>query len=67
MLLTTVDDINPALPLRTPEYGNDGIYRVMGNAGFISSAVLITLKIAMLCLEIRGRRVGTPRGLGFRV
>ena len=35
----TVDDINPALPLRTLNYGNYGIFPIMGNAGFISSTV----------------------------
>ena len=29
---TTVDDISPALPLRTLNYGNYGIFLVMGNA-----------------------------------
>ena len=33
----TVDDINPAL--RTLDYGNYGIFLIMGNAGFISSAI----------------------------
>ena len=36
---STVDDRNPALPLRTLNYGNYGIFPIMGNAGFISSAV----------------------------
>ena len=34
-LKATVDDINPALPLRTLNYGNYGIYLIMGHAGFI--------------------------------
>ena len=33
----TVDDINPAFPLRTLNYGNYGIFLIMGNAGCISS------------------------------
>ena len=32
----TVDDTNPALPLRTLNYGNYGIFLVMGNAGYFS-------------------------------
>ena len=35
----TVDDRNPALPLRTLNYGNYGIFLITGNAGFISSTV----------------------------
>ena len=35
--LDTVDDINPALPLRTLNYGNYGILFI---TGFISSTVL---------------------------
>ena len=35
----TVDDINPAW-LRTLNYGSSGIFLIMSNAGFISSAVL---------------------------
>ena len=40
-MLTSVDDINPALPylLRTLNYGNYGIFLIMGIAGFISSTV----------------------------
>ena len=35
----TVDDINPAMTLRTLNYGNYGILLIMGNAGVISSTV----------------------------
>ena len=35
--LDTVDDTNPALALRTLNYGNYGIFLIMGNAGFIPS------------------------------
>ena len=41
----TVDDINPALPLRTLSYGNSGIVFIMGNAGCISATVLKELVI----------------------
>ena len=34
----TVDDINPALTY-TLDYGKYGIFRIIGNAGFISSTV----------------------------
>ena len=33
----TVDDINPTFSLRTLNYGNYGMFLIMGNAGFISS------------------------------
>ena len=36
---TTVDDINPALPYEEPNYGNYGMFLIMGNAGSISSTV----------------------------
>ena len=36
-IIHTVDDRNPAL--RTLNYGNYGIFLIMGNAGFISSTV----------------------------
>ena len=41
---TTVDDRNPALPkdLRTRNYGNYGIFLIVGHAGFISSTVAAT-------------------------
>ena len=35
----TVDDTNPALQLRTSNYGNYGRFLIMGKAGFISSTV----------------------------
>ena len=42
-LLSTVDDRNPALPLRVLNYGNYGTFLInllfMGNAGCIPSAV----------------------------
>ena len=38
---TTVDDINPALPLSTLNYGNYGIFLIMGNAEVISSSVVL--------------------------
>ena len=34
---TTVDDRNPAL--RTLNYGNDGIFLIMGNAGLIYASL----------------------------
>ena len=37
---TPVDDINPALPFWTLNSGNYGIFLLMGNAGFRSSAVV---------------------------
>ena len=39
MRAPTVDDINPALPIRTLNYGNYGMFLMMGDAGFISAAV----------------------------
>ena len=36
----TVDAINPATTLRTLNYGNSSIFLIMGNAGFIPSAVV---------------------------
>ena len=36
----TVDDINPALNLRTLNYWNCEIFLIMGSAGFISSTVV---------------------------
>ena len=41
-LRDTVDDTNPALSLRTLNYGNYGIFLIMGSAGFISSTVRIS-------------------------
>ena len=38
---TTVDDINLALPLGPLNYGNHGMLLIMGNAGFISSTVIV--------------------------
>ena len=38
-VLRTADDLNPALPLRTLNYGNYGIFLIVGNAGFVSSTV----------------------------
>ena len=39
MYIDIVDDINPALPLRTLNNRNYGMFLIMGNAGFISSTV----------------------------
>ena len=36
MVVHTVDDTNPALPLMAVDDGNYGIFLIMGNAGFIS-------------------------------
>ena len=44
----TVDDINPALP--SLNYGNYGIFRIIGNAGFISSTVVAAAVIQTLPL-----------------
>ena len=44
----TVDDINPASPLRILNYENYGRFLIMGNAGFRPSTVSlagVTLKI----------------------
>ena len=39
--ITAVDDIKPCITtLRTLNYGNYGAFFIMGNAGFLSSAVL---------------------------
>ena len=39
-MATTVDDINPALPKEPGlDYGNYGLFLIVGNAGFISSTV----------------------------
>ena len=39
-VLHAVDDTNPALPLRTLNYGNYGTFLIMRNAGFVSSTVI---------------------------
>ena len=36
---TTVDDIKSSITLRILNYGNYGIFLIMGSAGFISSTV----------------------------
>ena len=41
--INTVDNVNPALPKKTLNYGNYGIFLVRGNAGFMSSTVRVTL------------------------
>ena len=41
MCRSTVDDVNPAWTLN---YGNHGIFLIMGNAGFVSSAVVHALR-----------------------
>ena len=48
----TVDDINPAVCLRILNYGNYGIFLIMGKAGFIPSTVCgnIRIKLVDLCL-----------------
>ena len=50
----TVDDINPALPLRTLSYGNYGIFLTMGNAGFIASTAAQTLGSRSLMFQNPG-------------
>ena len=37
---SAADDLNPGITLRTLNHGNCGIFLVMGNAGFISVAVV---------------------------
>ena len=37
---STVDDRKICNTLRILDYGNDGTFRIMGNAGFISSTVV---------------------------
>ena len=45
---STVDDIKPAL--RTLNYGNDGIFLIMGNAGCIPSTVALSQRGSKLVL-----------------
>ena len=49
-----MDDINPALPLRTLTYGNYGIFLIMGNAGFISSTVWLGVGIGVQSFVCEG-------------
>ena len=39
LVLISVDDINPALP-GALDYGNYGMFLIMGNAGYLSSTVV---------------------------
>ena len=58
-LALTADDRNLCMTLRTLNYGNYGIFLIMGNAGFIPSTVVLSLDgetrapsliaLAMLC------------------
>ena len=41
--ISSVDDLNPALPVRALNYGNHGIFLTMGIAGFASSTVETTI------------------------
>ena len=41
IVVNTVDDINLPYPLTTLNYGKNGLFLVMGNAGFISSTVVV--------------------------
>ena len=58
----TVDDINPALAyLRTLNYGNCGLFLIMGNSGFISSAELPNTTASILAsMASAERRLRTP-------
>ena len=39
--ITTVDDKKSCITFRTLNYGNYGVFLIMGDAGFISSTVII--------------------------
>ena len=55
----TVDDINPCIILRTLNYGNYGIFLIMGNAGFASSTIpsASTCSFVLMVLVERAQRV----------
>ena len=50
------------MTLRPLNYGNYGIFLIMGNAGFCPSAVCL-----MFGFRVQGQGFGTSRGLGLRV
>ena len=52
------------MTLRTLNYGNYGIFLIMGNAGFCPSTVPIVSIVVPFLVNQKGFRI---RGLGFRV
>ena len=51
------DDYKSCITLRTLNYGNSGIFLMMGNAGFISSTVVWFLTACMIRLPKIGLRL----------
>ena len=55
------------MTLRTLNYGNYGIFLIMGNAGFCPSTVCVAGRSCQEGLKLEGLFAGGGGGVGFRV
>ena len=60
----SVDALKSCITLRTLNYGNFGIFLIMGNAGFISSAVCRTKSQTLTLSSEPLRRIRACSGIG---